>query len=94
MCRVVAERDPFADVRSATGAAQSLNSPSISRLSRTIFAVRTRELVDLAPHAIRARLDVTYPSPRDPETILSAAVTIAGLIDDALAERAVGIRMS
>ena len=49
-------------------------------------------LVDFAPHAIPARLDVTYPSPRDPESILSAAVTIAELIDDALvdASRATG----
>jgi hypothetical protein len=49
-------------------------------------------LVDFAPDAIPARLDVTYPSPRDPKSILSAAVTIAELIDDALvdARRATG----
>ena len=43
-------------------------------------------LVDFAPNAIPARLDATYPSPRDPESILLAAVTIAELIDDALVD--------
>ncbi len=43
-------------------------------------------LLDYTPQAVPARLVDAYPSPRDPQSILSAAVALAELLDDALVD--------